>query len=379
MQVDNGHDHEENGVHSSKTFCKEQDDQDQPVDFISEEDMNMDVVVECQSEHHEQSTQTANPTSSNSYTQTLDNLLVGSYKMSIEDYKHDEPGVKYFTGLDCYQTFCDVLASLGPAAYELNYLYNIKPKLSVKDQLFLTLLRLRRPGKTYFELKCLFKLSSESDAYSIFVTWVRFMSLQWREIEIWPDRDLVRFYAPLDFKKKFPTTRAVFDGYEHPIKKPKAPAAQQVSFSTYKNRNTSKQVVGVTPGGLTSFVSHAYGGATSDRQIIERSDILSKVDPGDSIMADKGFDVQDIFAPFDVTVNIPTFFKKKNRIGGITLVKDRKISSKRVHVERVIGLGKTYKILCEPLDHTEALMANDIGFVCFMLANFRKCIVPKHA
>jgi hypothetical protein len=33
-------------------------------------------------------------------------------------------------------------------------------------------------------------------------------------------------------------------------------------------------------------------------------------------MADKGFNVQDLFARMDVTINIPTFFKKINRISG---------------------------------------------------------------
>jgi hypothetical protein len=28
-------------------------------------------------------------------------------------------------------------------------------------------------------------------------------------------------------------------------------------------------------------------------------------------MADKGFNVQDLFAPYDVTINIPTFFGNK--------------------------------------------------------------------
>jgi hypothetical protein len=61
-------------------------------------------------------------------------------------------------------------------------------------------------------------------------------------------------------------------------------------------------------------------------------------------MADKGFNVQDLFAPYDVTINIPTFFRKKNRMTGKTVLKDRAISSKRVHIERIIGLAKTYKI-----------------------------------
>lgn len=71
----------------------------------------------------------------------------------------------------------------------------------------------------------------------------------------------------------------------------------------------SPHIVGVTPGGMCSYMSDAYGLATSDRQIIERSNLMTKVDPGDSLMADKGFDVQDTFAPVDVTVTFQHFSK----------------------------------------------------------------------
>jgi hypothetical protein len=111
---------------------------------------------------------------------------------------------------------------------------------------------------------------------------------------------------------------------------------------------------------MVSYVSPAYGGSTSDRQIVERSNLTTKLNPTDSIMADKGFDVQDIFAAMDVNVNIPTFFKKKNRMSGEIVLKDRAVSSKRVHIERVTGLGKTYKILCHPLNHTESILSSDI-------------------
>ena len=62
-----------------------------------------------------------------------------------------------------------------------------------------------------------------------------------------------------------------------------------------------------------------------------------------------------------------------------TVFKDRKIASKRVHIERIIGLGKTYKILREPLSSIEASLASHIVKVVFMLCNFRKCIVPGTA
>ena len=58
-----------------------------------------------------------------------------------------------------------------------------------------------------------------------------------------------------------------------------------------KNRNTAKVRVGVTRGGLVKFVSDAYGLSASDRQIIEKSMLTGKLEPGDFVMADKGFDV----------------------------------------------------------------------------------------
>ncbi len=297
-------------------------------------------------------------------------------RMTAQNYKDNHRGMQFYTGIDTYDIFMDIFTSLGPATSRLNHLYGL-PNLVPEDQLFLTLMKLRT-YKTNYELSMHFKVS-ELEVYNVFVTWIRFMSLQWRELNIWPEREVVHFYAPSDFKRKFPKTRVIFDGTECPIKKPKAPGAQQTTFSTYKNRNTTKVLVGVTPGGLVSYVSKAYGGSTTDRQIVERSDIMTKVDPTDTIMADKGFDVQDIFAPMDVGINIPTFFKKKNRMTGEIVLKDRAVSSKRVHVERIIGLGKTYKILCNPLNQTEATLSSDIIFVCYMLVNFRNCIVPRDA
>ena len=94
-------------------------------------------------------------------------------------------------------------------------------------------------------------------------------------------------------------------------------------------------------------------------------------------MADRGILVQDLFASQDVQVNTPTTMKGVNQLPAQTVVKDRRIASKRVHVERVIGLAKTYKILANELDHSKTPYGGRIFFVCFILSNFRKNIVPK--
>ncbi|XP_069102281.1 uncharacterized protein [Argopecten irradians] len=312
------------------------------------------------------------PTTFTSSTQTPAHPMFNIY-----NFIDDDAGIHFYTGLENYFRFLFVLRTLGPAAYSLEYIGHQVCNMSVENQFFMTLMKLRR-HTTNFELSRLFGIS-DNTVSNIVLTWINFMYLQWKELDLWPVRELVHHFTPSDFGLKFPTTRLIVDGTECPIKKPKAPKAQQATFSTYKNRNTVKTLVGATPGGFISYVSPAYAGSTSDRQICERSNLLTKCDPGDSIMADKGFNVQDIFAPMDISINIPSFFKKKNRLSGEIVMKDRKIASKRVHIERIIGLAKTYKILTEPMTSTETKLATEIIFICFMLCNFRPCIVPSHA
>jgi len=66
-------------------------------------------------------------------------------------------------------------------------------------------------------------------------------------------------------------------------------------------------------------------------------------------------------------------------MSGHQVLMDRKIASKRVHIERRIGLMKTYKILQSPLTVTEAKLSSHIILVCAMLCNFRHTIVSRTA
>ena len=289
----------------------------------------------------------------------------------------DPEAIQFYTGLKDYATFKFVLSTLGPAVDCLNYYNGTVPSLDTQEQFFLTLIKLRQ-HKTNFEISRLFGLTVTGVA-NVFITWINFIYFQWGEVTWWPCREDVSFFMPTDFKSKYPSTRVIIDGTECPVQKPKQPLAQQATFSTYKNKNTVKVLVGCSPGGLVSYISEAYGGSASDRQICERGNLTDRCDPGDSIMADKGFNVQDLFIPYDITINIPSFFKKKNRISSHTVIKDRKLASKRVHVERIIGLAKSYKILVSPLNNTESALATQIISVCFWLCNFRDCIVPKHS
>ena len=95
-------------------------------------------------------------------------------------------------------------------------------------------------------------------------------------------------------------------------------------------------------------------------------------------MADRGFLVQDLFANKGVRVNTPTTMRGKNQLDAATVVNDRRIASKRVHVERVIGYAKTFKILSHPLPHYYLPLGSRICYVCFAISNFRVSIVKEY-
>lgn len=92
-----------------------------------------------------------------------------------------------------------------------------------------------------------------------------------------------------------------------------------------------------TQGGGVLHIKGIWGSA-SDGQIIEKSDLLNPslnmFERGDSIMADRRIMVQDLFATQDVFVNTPTMLQGKSQLEPEEEVRDRRVASKRIHVEK---------------------------------------------
>ncbi|XP_023946630.2 uncharacterized protein LOC112051988 [Bicyclus anynana] len=288
----------------------------------------------------------------------------------------DDEAVMFYTGLESYSKFQLVLSTLLPMANNLNYRWSKVIGLSVEEQFLILLIKLRR-NKPDFELAKMFNVS-KTVVSNIIVTWVNFIYDVWSMIDIWPQRDLVDYHMPQIFKNESSKTRVIIDATEVPIAKPSNPISQKATYSAYKNTNTLKFLIGSTPGGLLVYCSDGYGGATSDRQMIERSSLIKICDEGDSIMADRGFNVQDLFASKNITINIPTFLKGRSQLPGVVLKRDQRLTSQRVHIERLIGLTKTYKILQTPIISFYVPIASKIFFICMMLCNFREKIVNKN-
>lgn len=80
-------------------------------------------------------------------------------------------------------------------------------------------------------------------------------------------------------------------------------------------------------------------------------------DPEEFVICQKGFDIQDILAPYRISLNFPTFFEKKKQIAWSAKIKDKKIVSKRIHVELITSLAKIFKILKGASNPVQSILA----------------------
>ncbi|XP_074635837.1 uncharacterized protein LOC141894173 [Acropora palmata] len=241
-------------------------------------------------------------------------ILCTRRAFNIDSIKNNNKLMRFYTGFDSYETFSMVLDFLGrDAASQLNYKNNER---------------------------------------------------------------IVHLHKPKCFAKKYSSTTLIIDATEIYIEQPSNPEAQQLTFSSYKNSNTLKALVGIIPKGSIAFVSTLFGGSISDKEITLRSGLVEKLKYGDCIMADRGFNIQERLASKGVSVNVPPFMNESGQFEERQLLETRRIATLRIHVERAIERIKNYHILdFVPITLCKNGIIDMIFFVCAMLTNFQPPLV----
>ena len=96
----------------------------------------------------------------------------------------------------------------------------------------------------------------------------------------WPNRKDLLSKTPMFFRQHFKTSVVVIiDCFEIFINQPKNLMARVETFSSYKHHNTIKFLIGITPQGIISFISKAYGERASDKFITDDCGLLRKLIP----------------------------------------------------------------------------------------------------
>ena len=246
-------------------------------------------------------------------------------------------------------------------------------KLPLLEQFFLTMVRLRL-GLLELDLAVRFDLSQPSVS-RITMTWINLLYHSLKSLERYPPWHIVRKYMPQVFKEQYPNTRLIIDATEFGIERPSSLVSQAGTFSSYKNKNTIKVLVGIIPSGTIVFVSPTYEGSISDKKLVQVSGLLEKLEVGDEVMADKGFDIQDLLAPLGVRLNIPPFLSSNSQFSCEDVLKTKKIAKLRIHVERAIGRIKEFRILNSTIPATMWDSLKKLIYVCAMLCNFSPPLV----
>ena len=288
--------------------------------------------------------------------------------------------INFYTGFPSFFALKSFYNFLGPAVDNLVYSYDgskmveevkrCRPRvLPPMEEFFMTMVRLRL-GLLEQDIAFRFQVS-QSTVSRITCTWINFLYLKLKEIPLWPSKELIQMNMPREFKEKYPSTRVIIDATEIYIEQPKLPELQQMTFSNYKNNNTYKALVGISPDGAVTFVSSLYPGCISDKELTKKSGILDLLEPGDSVMADRGFEIEEDLMLIGVRLNIPPFLRGKSQLSENELISTRRIASLRIHVERAMERIKIFHIFDRTVPAALTDIADRIFFVCCILTNFQ--------
>lgn len=252
-----------------------------------------------------------------------------------------------------------------------------KRKLSIEDEFFLTLVRLRT-GLLIVDLAARFNISTFS-ASSIFTTWINLLFVEFKELCCLPKIDNM-FVNKASAFRDFGDVHMVMDCTELFTEKPSSLSERKHTFSNYKHHQTFKFLVVLSTHAqpCVVYVSRMYGGRASDKLITAQSqDFLDYAkEMGGKIMCDKGFAGNYKMTPLGIDLVMPAF-KGRDRLQFTTreIRKSSDISSCRIHVERIMQRIKIYRIFDGEMMQNQKHIAEQIFTICAYLTNFQRPIL----
>lgn len=212
------------------------------------------------------------------------------------------------------------------------------PKLCPKSKLILVLSYLRT-GTTYADL-CPYFGISKSRARQIIKDFIPKMIDRLEVNLVWKDWNLQNEHLSEIDGNNFSRCVGIVDAMEQPINRPKND--QQLWYSGKSKMHTIKSQIVVEP--VSGRIIHCIAGVSGrihDKRLFDESGVLELVRNNEYIMADSGY--QGIQA--DVRALLPVKKPRNRDLTSEEKLWNRKLSSKRILVEHVIGRLQNWKIL----------------------------------
>ena len=240
------------------------------------------------------------------------------------------------------------------------------PHISKETKVLLLLVKLKM-NVTFTVLGSFFGISHQT-ASRLFYLLLEIVFKAVKDYVVWFDKATIQARMPPSFKALYPNTSVIIDASEIEVERPSTVQKRVLMYSNYTSRFTVKFLVGVAPSGEITFMSKAFGGRTTDTEITVKRGFINLIEPGDVVMADKGFPSieADLNKAGAVSVMPPfksgtkQFTQKQNKDG-------YECASVQIHVERCIGRMKIFEIMNylpnHMLPHVDKILIV-ISFIC---------------
>jgi len=148
---------------------------------------------------------------------------------------------------------------------------------------------------------------------------------------IWPEREDLQKTMPLCFKQSFgDKVTIIIHCFKVFIDRPSSVLTRAETWSQYEHHNTVKFLIGITPQGVTYFISSGWGGRVSDKFLTENSKLLDKLLPGDIILADRGFTISESVATMGAHLHMPGFTKERSQLTVLEVERSQTIANVRI-------------------------------------------------
>ena len=339
-----------------------------------------ELMVANQEKQFNEQLQTAKNTIDKlSYENTKLKREIEIERFGVERFGTDDTMIRFYTGFPNHAVFHSFFNCIQPCARNMqSYYYRASEEVNIAgkpscmkliDELFMFLCRLRL-GLQELDLADRFHCSKATVSRKV-ITWCNLLYMVLGSWNIWLSREKVNEKMPQSFKPKYQSTRVIIDCTEIKTQVPKSLVLKSQTYSHYKGAHTFKGLIGIAPHGLITFVSSLYTGCMSDVEITKLCGILDLLEPGDSVMADKGFTIEKLLEEKNVSLNMPPFLRSNNQFTRDEITKTQEIASVRIHVERAIARIKTYQLFSAPIPLTVAGSMNQLWTVASLLANFQ--------
>ncbi|KAH8036290.1 hypothetical protein HPB51_023329 [Rhipicephalus microplus] len=213
-----------------------------------------------------------------------------------------------------------------------------------EDRLLLFLMKLKL-GVSLTALGAIFGISKYT-ASRVFRVTLDCLSVKLRKWVFAPPRCVIKDTLPECFVQHYPKCTFIIDCTEIRTETPMDPEAQHYLYSHYKVSYTLKFLIAILPNGMVSFISKAYGGRHSDCFIIRDSGFLLLIEPGDSVLCDKGFPaIKTTMADEGAVLVMPPFNVEGGQLSREDMETTLTIAQVRIHVESAIQRLKLHNVL----------------------------------